>query len=50
MLSECHTVKVQNATVGHSLVAMMTDLCRHLAFDSRGVWHTVYAMLLSNYK
>ena len=29
---------------------MVTDLYRHLTNDSRGAWHTVYAMLLSNYK
>ena len=43
----CHSVNVQ---VGYSLIAMVTVLCRHLTYDSRAEWHTVYAMLLSNYK
>ena len=29
---------------------MVTDLWYHLTYNSRGAWHTVYAMLLSNYK
>ena len=36
-------------TVGNPLVAMVTDLCCHLDYDSRGAWHTMYAMLLSKY-
>ena len=32
------------------MVAMVTDLLCHLTYNSRGAWHTVYAMLLSNYK
>ena len=35
-----HSVEVLNATVDYSLVAMITYLCRHLTYDSRGVWHT----------
>ena len=27
------------------LVAMVTDLCRHLIYDSRGAWHTLYDVL-----
>ena len=34
----------------YSLVAMITDLCHHLTYDSWGAWHTVYALLLSNYE
>ena len=47
--SGCHFVKVLNITVGHSLFAMVTDLCRHLTYDSREAWHTDFAMLLSSY-
>ena len=35
---------------GYSLVALVTDVCYHLTYDSRGAWHSVYAMLLLNYK
>ena len=45
--SECHTVKILSTTVGYSLFAMIIDLCRHLTYNSRGAWHTRYAMLLS---
>ena len=47
----CHSVQVLSTTVGCSLVvkAMVTDLCCHLTYNSRGAWHTVYAMLLSKY-
>ena len=64
--SGCHSVKVPRTTVVvamvtdlrcHSkgaldtvIVAMVTDLCPHLSYDSRGAWHTVYAMLPSHYK
>ena len=41
-----HSDKVLRTTVGYSLVAMVT----HLTYNSRGEWHTVYVMLLSNYK
>ena len=41
---------VLGTTVAYSLVAMVTDLCCYLTYDSRGEWHTVYAMLLSNYE
>ena len=30
-------------------VAVEIALCRHLTYNSRGAWHTLYAMLLSNY-
>ena len=43
----CHSVKVLSTTVGYSLVAVITELCCHLTYDSRGAWHRVYAMLLS---
>ena len=46
----CHSVMVLTTTVGYSLVAMVTELCCHLAYDLREAWHTLYAMLLSNYK
>ena len=45
-----NSVKVLSTTVGYFLVAMVTDLCRHLTFDSRGAWHTAYDMRLSSYK
>ena len=48
--SGCHYVKVLSAIGSYFLVAMVTDLCRHLTYDSRGAWHTAYAMLHSNYK
>ena len=63
MLPEIHTIKkffflksivhfqiILNTAVDYSLVAMVTDLCHHLTYESMGAWHTVYAMLLSNYK
>ena len=34
----------------NSLTAMVADLWCHLTYNLRGAWHTVYAMLLSNYK
>ena len=34
--SGCHSVKVVSKTVGYSLDAMVTDLCRQLTYDSRG--------------
>ena len=46
----CHSVKIQSTTAGYYLAAMVTDLCRHLTNDWREAQHTVYAMLLSNYK
>ena len=49
-LSGCHSVKILTPTVGYSVVVMATDLCRSLTHDSRGAWHTVYVMLLLNYK
>ena len=42
----CHSIKVVSTTDGYSLVVMVTDLCRHLTYDSRGACHTMYAMLL----
>ena len=42
--SECHSDKVLSTTVGYSLVAIVTDLCRYLTNNSRD------AMLLSSYK
>ena len=44
--SGCRSVKVLSTTVGYSLAAMVTDLCYNLSYDSRGAWHTAYAMLL----
>ena len=41
---------VLSTTVDHSLVAMVIDLCCHLTYDTREAWHTVNAMLFSNYK
>ena len=46
--SEYHSVKILSTTADYSLVAMVTDLCRDLSYDSMGAWHTVYVMLLSN--
>ena len=31
-------------TVAYSIAAMVTYLCRHPTYDSRGAWHTVHAM------
>ena len=42
--------QVLSPPVCNSLVAMATDLWGHLTCNSRGAWHTVYAMLLLNYK
>ena len=43
--------KALRATVSYSIIAMVTDVCRHITYDSRGAWHTVYDMLLlSNHK
>ena len=50
LLPGCRSVQVLSTPVGYSLVAMVTDLCHHLTCDSKGAWHTVYEMLLSNYK
>ena len=36
--------------VCNSIVAMVAGLLCHLAYNLRIAWHTVYAMLLSNYK
>ena len=46
----CHSAKVLSTTVGNLIIAMVTDLRRALTYNSRGAWHTVYAMLPSNYK
>ena len=46
----CHSAKVLSPSVCISMVAMVTGLWRHLTYNSRGAWHTVYAMLLSNFK
>ena len=43
--SGCHSVKVLSTTFGYSLVAVVTDMYCHLTYNSRGAWHTVYAML-----
>ena len=43
----CHSAKVLNTTFGNSIVALATDLWRHLKYNFRG---TVYAMFPSNYK
>ena len=34
-----HSIKVPNTTFGYSLVAVVTDLCRHLTYESSGAWH-----------
>ena len=47
--SGCHSFKVLGTTVGYSLFAMVTGLWCHLTYNLRGAWHTLYAMLLSNY-
>ena len=46
---EVYSVKFLRTTVDYFKVAMITDQCRHLTYDSSGAWHTVCAMLLSNY-
>ena len=48
--SGCHSPKGLSITVGNFLVAMVTDVCRNLTYNSRIEWHTVYAGILSNYK
>ena len=48
--SGCHSAKVLSTTDGCFLVAMVSNLCRHHIYNSRGAWHTLYAILLSNYK
>ena len=35
--SDSHSVKVLSTIFSYSVVAMVTDLCRHLIYDSRGV-------------
>ena len=47
-----HSAKVLATPICNSIVAvaMVTDLWCHLTYNSRGAWHTVYAMLPSNYK
>ena len=40
MSSKCHSVKVPSVTVGYYPVSMVTDLCCHLTYNSRGAWHT----------
>ena len=49
MSSTRHTAKVLSTTVGNSIVAMATDIWYYLVYNSRGAWHTLYAMLLSTY-
>ena len=46
----CHSAKVLSTPVRNSIVAIVTELGRYLIFNSRRSWHTVYAMLLSNYR
>ena len=41
---------ILGTTVGNSVVSVLTHLWRHLTYDFRGAWHTVYAMLPLNYK
>ena len=45
-----NSTKVLSTIIGNSTVAMALDLCHHLTYDSRGAWHTLYAMLPSNNK
>ena len=33
-----HTVEVLSTTADYSLVAMVTELCRHLTYILRGAW------------
>ena len=40
-----HSIKVLSTTVGNSVVAMLTNLCRYFTYNSGGAWHTLYAML-----
>ena len=47
--SRRNSAKVIKTRVGNFVVAMVTDLWGHLTYYLRGAWHTVYAMLLSNY-
>ena len=48
--SGSHAVEILRTQVRNSIVAMVTDLWCHLTYNLRGAWHTVYAMLHSNYK
>ena len=42
--SDCHSVKLLSTIIIYFLVAMVTDLCRHLTYDSKDAWH--YSVLL----
>ena len=46
-LSFCRST---STTVDYSLGAIIADLCCHLTYHLSGHWHTVYAMVFSNYK
>ena len=39
-----HYVKVLSTTVSNSIVAMVTYLWRHLTYNLRASWHTLYTM------
>ena len=38
-----HSAKILNTQVCNSIVAMVTDLLRHLTYNSREAWHTLMA-------
>ena len=44
-----HSSKVLSTPACNTILAMVTDLWRHVAYNLREAWHTVYAMLISNY-
>ena len=45
--SGCHSVKVISIVVGYSMFVMVTNLCCHLTYDSRGASSTriIFEML-----
>ena len=50
MSSRRHSAKALSIIIGYSFVAIVTGIWRHLTYNSREAWHTVYAMLALNYK
>ena len=47
---EITSAKVLSIPVCNFIIAMVTNLRCHLTYNARGVWLTVYAMLISNNK
>ena len=48
--SRCRFAKALSTPAGNLTAAMVIYQWRHLTYNSRKAWHTLYAMLLSNYK